>query len=280
MSINSQTSSLAIHELANTLGASRHPIVIDVRRQPAFDASERLICASRRVAPDNIVEWQKQIPPHSKIVAVCVHGHEVSQNAAAALCELGHDASYLTGGIEAWLEAQLPSIRKSNICDGSATTRWITRERPKIDRIACPWLVQRFIDPNAEFLYAPTAEVFDRASELGAISSDIPGAEFSHRGDACSFDTFLEVFDLRDAALSSLAKIIRGADTSRLDLTLQSGGLYAISLGLSGLIADDHQLLSSGMLLYDALYRWQRDLQGESHNWPPQMPQRMVRQRQ
>lgn len=147
--------------------------------------------------------------------------------------------------------------------------KWITRERPKIDRIACPWLVARFIDKEPEFLYVPVDQVFLIAERESAIAYDIPGAELSHVGDKCSFDAFLERYALTDAALEQLAVIVRGADTSRLDLTPQSAGLFAISLGLSALYTDDHAMLAQGMIVYDALYAWCRSCQGETHNWPP-----------
>lgn len=147
--------------------------------------------------------------------------------------------------------------------------KWITRERPKIDRIACPWLIGRFIDPEAEFLYVPAGEVQTRAAQTGAIAYDVPGVELTHVGERCSFDAFLEKYRLDDPALLQLADIVRGADTSRLDLTPQSAGLYAISLGLSRVYADDHALLAQGRVLYDALYAWCRDGQGETHAWPP-----------
>ncbi|MGE8100516.1 chromate resistance protein ChrB domain-containing protein [Pseudomonas fluorescens] len=149
--------------------------------------------------------------------------------------------------------------------------RWITRERPKIDRIACPWLITRFIDPQAEFLYVPSKDVLRLAAEKDATPYDIPGVELSHVGELCSFDAFLKKYQLSDPALQHLAKIVRGADTSRLDLTPQSAGLYAISLGLSQRFADDQEMLSHGLIMYDALYAWCKECQGETHNWPPQM---------
>jgi hypothetical protein len=149
--------------------------------------------------------------------------------------------------------------------------RWITRERPKIDRIACPWLITHFIDPEAEFLYVSSREVLQIAAEKDATPYDIPGVELSHVGELCSFDAFLKKYQLSDPALQQLAKIVRGADTSRLDLTPQSAGLYAISLGLSQRYADDHEMLAHGLIMYDALYAWCKECQGESHNWPPQM---------
>jgi hypothetical protein len=147
--------------------------------------------------------------------------------------------------------------------------RWVTRERPKIDRIACPWLIRRFIEADAEFLYVPADQVMKVAQETGAIPYDVPGVELSHVGELCSFDAFLAKYKLTDKGLQQLGLIVRGADTSRLDLTPQSAGLYAMSLGLSGLFTDDHEMLRHGMVMYDALYTWCVRLQGETHNWPP-----------
>lgn len=149
--------------------------------------------------------------------------------------------------------------------------KWITRERPKIDRIACPWLIGRFIDKEAEFLYVPSADVLKVAACSGATPYDIPGVEFTHVGELCSFDAFLKRYDLHDPALQQLAAIVRGADTSRLDLTPQSAGLYALSLGLSQNFTDDHEMLRHGMVMYDALYAWCQHCQAETHNWPPKM---------
>ena len=149
--------------------------------------------------------------------------------------------------------------------------KWVTRERPKIDRIACPWLILRFIDAQAEFLFVPAAEVLAVAKATGATPYDIPGVEMSHVGERCSFDAFLAKYGLADPALQQLAVIVRGADTSRLDLAPQSAGLYALSLGLSHLFADDHEMLRHGLVMYDALYAWCRACQGETHDWPPKM---------
>ena len=149
--------------------------------------------------------------------------------------------------------------------------KWVTRERPKIDRIACPWLIHRFIDPHAEFLYVPAADVMQVARDSGATPYDIPGVEVGHVGELCSFDAFLAKYKIADPALRQLAQIVRGADTSRLDLTPQSAGLYAISLGLSIAYPDDHEVLRHGMVMYDALYAWCKGGQGETHNWPAVM---------
>jgi hypothetical protein len=149
--------------------------------------------------------------------------------------------------------------------------KWVTRERPKIDRIACPWLILRFIDPEAEFLYVPAPQVLQVAANTSATPYDIPGVELSHVGELCSFDAFLGKHELSDPALLQLATIVRGADTSRLDLAPQSAGLYALSLGLSLVFADDHEMLRHGLVLYDALYAWCKSCQGEVHHWPPKM---------
>jgi hypothetical protein len=145
--------------------------------------------------------------------------------------------------------------------------KWVTRERPKIDRIACPWLVTHFIDPEAEFLYVPAGDVLKVSQDTGAIPYDIPGVEYGHDGELCSFDAFLNRHRLDDPALRQLAVIVRGADTGRLDLAPQCAGLLAISLGLSKSFADDHEMLRQGMVMYDALYAWVQQAQGERHNW-------------
>jgi hypothetical protein len=148
--------------------------------------------------------------------------------------------------------------------------KWVTRERPKIDRIACPWLIRRFVEADAEFLYVPTERVFEVAATTGAVPCDVPGAEpFTHVGELCSFDAFLTHYNLTDPALQRLAVIVRGADTDRLDLTPQSSGLLAVSLGLSASYQDDHEMLEHAMTVYDAFYAWCGEHQHETHNWTP-----------
>jgi rhodanese-related sulfurtransferase len=256
-------------ELARTLGSARHPLVVDVRRWPTFAASQHLICGSLYRPPEKLAEWTAELQTGHPVVVTCAHGHEVGQTAAAELRARGIDARYLSGGVEGWVEAGYPHLRKTDIYDGTRATSWVTRARPKIDRIACPWPIRRFIDPLANFHYVPSDQVVAEASTRNAIPFDIPGVTFSHRGETCTFDSMIEDFGLQDEALRKLARIIRGADTSRLDLTAQSSGLYAISLGLGDLIEDDHALLEAGLSIYDGLYRWQRDLTTESHSWPP-----------
>jgi hypothetical protein len=147
--------------------------------------------------------------------------------------------------------------------------KWVTRERPKIDRIACPWLIARFIDDEAEFLYVPADQVRKVAEETGAIPYDVPDVELSHVGELCSFDAFLEKYELDEPALGELAAIVRGADTGRLDLAPQAPGLLAISLGLSARFKDDHEMLRHGLVMYDALYAWLTQARDETHGWPP-----------
>ncbi|MBL7716619.1 MAG: chromate resistance protein [Bdellovibrionales bacterium] len=148
--------------------------------------------------------------------------------------------------------------------------KWITRERPKIDRIACPWLISRFIDRDAEFLYVPKERVLSVASETDATPYDVPDVELTHEGELCSFDAFLKKYKLNDPALHKLAVIVRGADTARLDLAPQAAGLLAVTLGLSKNLQDDHEMLKHGIVIYDALYTWCESLEHETHDWKPQ----------
>lgn len=143
--------------------------------------------------------------------------------------------------------------------------KWVTRERPKIDRIACPWLIARFIDPEAEFLYVPAGEVMKVAGETGAIPYDVPGVKYGHEGELCSFDAFIKHHNLSDPALHELAVIVRGADTGRPELAPQCPGLLAMSLGLSAMYQDDHEMLKHGMVMYDAFHAWLKNASGETH---------------
>jgi rhodanese-related sulfurtransferase len=261
--------SISTEELYQGLGTAAAPLILDARRAPAFDADDRIIAGAIRCPPEEIAKWKPDSGDSRPVVTYCVHGHEVSQSAAETLRSFGVQAKYLTGGIGAWVEQGLPTRRKT----GPLSHQWVTRERPKIDRVACPWLIRRFVDPKATFLYVPTDNVFAVAAETGAVAYDIPGAEpFSHDGDLCSFDGFLNVYDIRDPALGTLALIVRGADTGRLELTPQSAGLLAVTLGLSANCAiDDQAMLEHSMPIYDALYAWCRSLRGETHGWNPNL---------
>ena len=244
--------------LARSLSSPRAPLVIDVRRNERFLESNSLIDGALHRDPERVEEWKRTLPANAEVVVYCVHGHEVSQNVAKAL-----GARYLEGGMEAWAG---PKQAKPK----GGATRWVTRERPKIDRIACPWLIRRFIDRQAEFFYVPSSQVLDIAKAREAIPYDIADVRFSHEAERCSFDAFLRHYRLQsDPALRELAAIVRGADTNRLDLAPQAAGLAALSLGLSSNFRDDHAMLQHGMVMYDALYAWCKEGKSEVHTWNP-----------
>ena len=253
--------SISAATLRQSIRSSEPPLVIDVRRRERFLEARDLIRGALRRDPERVAEWAKTLPRAASVVVYCVHGHEVSQNVAKAL-----GGRYLEGGIEAWRENGGELFKKPK----DSSSRWVTRERPKIDRIACPWLVKRFVDPEAEFLYVPAADVRHVAAERDAEPYDIPDVRFSHEGERCSFDAFLKVYRLTDPALAELAIIVRGADTGRLALAPQAAGLAAISLGLSRCFRDDHEMLEHGMVMYDALYTWCKEGKAEAHTWNPE----------
>jgi rhodanese-related sulfurtransferase len=262
----SKPPSLSPQDLYSAIGVGRAPLVLDVRHAAAFDADQTPLVGALRRDPSAVESWRNALPKDLKVLVYCAHGQEVSQGAAIELRDAGIEAYYLEGGIAGWVALGLPRRNKTQ----TVPNEWVTRERPKIDRIACPWLIRRFIDSDAKFLYAPTEKVFDVARETGAIAYDIPGAEpFSHDGELCSFDAFLKVYGIEDPALDALAVIVRGADTARLELAPQSPGLLALSLGLSVNFADDHEMLEAGMVMYDAIYAWCRSAQGQGHDWNP-----------
>lgn len=241
-------------DLYARLGTAAAPLLIDVRKAEAFSADDRLIVGASHRPPQDVARWQGELPAGRPVVAYCVHGHEVSQGVAAALRKAGMAASYLEGGIAGWKDKQLPTRKKRD----ASENKWVTREHPKIDRIACPWLISRFVKPDAEFIYVPPNDVAKVASEVGGTPYDIKNVEFGHVGDRCSFDAIVRAYDIHDAALDHLATIVRGADTSRPDLTPQCEGLLAISYGLSSNFPNDHEMLKHGLVMYDALYTWCR----------------------
>ncbi len=255
--------SISIDAFRELLGTFPPPQVLDVRRTPAFEGDPNVIPGSVRCTTEAVPGLVGMVEPWRPVVAVCRHGHEVSMDAATRLASAGYDARPLDGGIERW------RAEGGSVVPWRAATRWVTRERPKIDRIACPWLVRRFVDPSARFFYVPNAEVRTFAAAHDATPYDIPDVDYSHRGDECSFDAFVRRHGLADPALATLASIVRGADTGALDLAAQAPGLLAVSLGLSRMIADDHAMLRFGMLVYDALYAWCREAAGEAHGWNP-----------
>jgi rhodanese-related sulfurtransferase len=257
-------SAITPHELQQRLTAFPPPALIDVRRQPAFDADPAVIAGAMRHAPDTIARWAAGLEPWRAVVVYCVHGHEVSQDAAAALQARGLAVQFLAGGLEGWRAAG------NTTAAYRAPTRWVTRERPKIDRIACPWLIRRFLDPAAEFFYVPNADVRTFAAANQAEPYDVPDVRYAHAGPACSFDAFVRLHELGHPALDALATIVRGADTAALDLAPQAPGLLAASLGLSAMFSDDHAMLKWGMLVYDSLYAWCRAAHGATHGAYPE----------
>lgn len=260
-------------ELSEQLQSDAPALVIDVRKNEAFLASTYVLPGALRRDPQRVEHWALTLPTARTVLVACVHGHEVSQNTAAALRQHGIHAQFLEGGIENWREQGLPMFAKA----ADSATRWVTRERPKIDRIACPWLVRRFVDANAQFLYVPAAHVQAVAAAEQATAYDVNAAvadtPFTHDGALCSLDAFIKIYRLGgDAALARLAHIVRGADTDQLQLAPQAAGLLALSLGMSRSHADDHAMLDAMMPVYDALYTWCRDAvagQDEPHNWKP-----------
>ncbi len=264
-------------KLFRLIGTPRAPLLLDVRSAEDYEADPRLIPGAIRADDQALAAFAAPTGAGSavgSVVAVCEAGHRRCQGAAAWLRAEGVACEYLEDGYEAWRAAGLPMISPDKLParDAQGRTVWVTRARPKIDRIACPWLIRRFVDPRAVILFVAPSEVLGVAERYGAAPFDIKGVFFSHRDELCSFDVMLAEFGLSVPALDRLARIVRGADTARLELEPEAAGLLAISLGLSRMYADDLEQLDAGMLVYDALYRWARDASDETHNWPTNKP--------
>ena len=259
---------------ARLIGTPDTPLFVDVRKGEDFAASDYFIPGAVRWNYDAGDAPPAEFANARTAVAYCVKGLHVGISGAEKLREKSLDASFLEGGLRQWMEAGAMSVRKRPDLGvtGESVSRWVTRARPKIDRIACPWLVRRFIDPRAQFFYVSTDEVFAFAKANNAVAYDIPGAPLEHDGERCSFDNFLLAFELKSPALDRLAAIVRGADTDALNLAPESAGLLAISLGFSKNIQDDHAMLDAMMPVYDALYRWILDATDEKHNWTKRVP--------
>jgi rhodanese-related sulfurtransferase len=240
--------------------------LIDVRPKDDFDSSPRLIPGSARRTHSDVSQWAGEFTGQSAVV-ICSHGAALSQGTAAWLRHAGVAADVLEGGFEGWARTALPLLTASKIppLDGQGRSVWVTRARPKVDRIACPWLIRRFIDPRAVFLFVAASEVPDVAERYGAVPFDLDGVFWSHRGDKCTFDLMIDEFGLTTEPLLRLATIVRGADTGRPNLAPQAAGLLAVSLGLSRMYTDDLAQLEAGLSLYDAFYRWCRDAVEETH---------------
>ncbi len=251
--MDDDTSSISPVDLYARLGSALAPTVVDVRRDAPAPESGRMVVSAFYCAPEEVKRWSN-VPVSQPVVVYGSEGQDVSQSVAHALRAAGVESFYLEGGIAGWIEKGLPTRRVGTTAAG----RWVTRERPKVDRIACPWLIKRFIDPRSEFLYVPAEQVLEVAKATGATPYDITYVEFGHHGDRCSFDAIVSTYDIKDPALDHLALIVRGADTSRPDLAPQCQGLLALSHGLSSRFADDHEQLKHGMIIYDTFYQWCR----------------------
>jgi rhodanese-related sulfurtransferase len=248
------------------IGLPRAPAIVDVRTPDEIRVDPSVIPSARLFDPDAISSWAGQYADRA-VVVYCQRGQKHSEGAAAWMRGAGVDAQVLEGGFEEWRRAGEPRLDASKVPprDASGRAVWVTRARPKIVRIACPWLIRRFIDPAARFLYVPPSGVKATAERFGATPFDVDGLQWSDRGERCTFDVMLAELGLATSALSRLALIVRGADTGRLDLAPQSAGLLAASLGLSRMYRDDLAQLDAAMALYDAFYRWCRDAVDETH---------------
>jgi len=260
---------ITVTQLSRLIGTPESPVIIDVCIDTDFDEDPRLIPSAFRFDFLNISTLAPTLI-NKRTVIYCHKGKKLSMGAAAILRTHGVQAEYLSGGVCAWRDAQLAMVPAEKIPHSDAHTGsvWVTKQRPKIDRIACPWLIRRFVDPSAEFLFVAQSAVVDVADRFNATAFDIEDVFWSHRADQCTFDTMLSEFQLSIPALHTMADIIRGADTNRHDLTPQSAGLVAVSLGLSRMYRDDLAQLDAGMGIYDALFRWARDAVDEQHDWP------------
>jgi rhodanese-related sulfurtransferase len=263
------TTEITVAQLSRLVGLPTSPRLIDVRTEEDHAADPRLLPGARRRDHAAIPRWQEEYRG-KPVIVVCQKGLKLSQGVAAWLRHAGIDAQTLEGGLAAWRAAGQLLVKADQLPprDDRGRTVWVTRARPKVDRIACPWLIRRFVDPDAAFLFVAPSEVLPVAERFGAAPFDIDGVLWSHRGPACTFDTMLEELGLESAPLLHLATIVRGADTARLDLAPQAAGLLAASLGLSRMYRDDLAQLAAAMELYDAFYRWCRDATEETHNWP------------
>jgi rhodanese-related sulfurtransferase len=260
--------SISPDKLFRLIGTNNSPAIIDVRPDGGG-----LIPGSIRRRAEQVADWRSCVAA-SKVVVTCVHGGSISAGVAAWLRHHGVDAQILEGGFDAWAGLHLPVLNEKILParDDQGRTVWVTRARPKVDRIACPWLIRRFVDPAAVFLFVSPQDVVGVAEKFDGAPFDVEGVFFSHRGDLCTFDTMVGEMGLQGfEPLQRLAIIVRGADTAHPELAPQAAGLVAASLGLSRMYADDLEQLEAGMLIYDAFYRWCRDAD-ETHDWVSHTP--------
>lgn len=260
---------ISVQQLSKLIGTHNCPKIIDVRIDEDFNADPFLIPGAIRHPFDDVSSLAPSLVGQS-VVLYCQKGLKISQGSVAILRTMGINAENLKGGQFAWADAKLPQIANSIIPPRNqfGQTVWVTRHRPKIDRIACPWLIRRFVDPNAQVLFVAPSQVLLVAEKFNATPFDVEDVFWSHRGDDCTFDTMVKEFGLQTDAMLRLADVVRGADTNSHELAPECAGLLAISVGLSRLYKDDLEQLEAGLMLYDALYRWARDGFDEGHDWP------------
>lgn len=266
---------ISIDKLVRLIGTPACPVLVDVRPFSDLQTDPRLIPGSKPRSWEAVAAWGAAVRGRS-VVTICRDGQQHSHGVAAWLRSEGVTAEALEGGISDWSAAEHPMvpIDKLRNRDERGRTVWVTRSRPKVDRIACPWLIRRFVDPDAVFLFVPPSEVRAVAARFDGEAFDIDGPDvfWSHRGELCTFDVMVAELGLTTEPLLRLATLVRGADTARPDLAPEAAGLLAASLGLSRIYADDLEQLDAGMTLYDAFYRWCRDATDEGHNWPTNKP--------
>lgn len=271
----SSPTEITVPQLSRLIGTPNVPVIIDVCIDEDFNLDPRLVPSAFRHSFRDIASLVPTL--HGKrVVVYCQKGGKLSQGTAAILRDHGIETETLEGGQLAWAAAGEMSVPASSIPNTNMEGRtvWVTRHRPKIDRIACPWLIRRFVDPRAQFLFVAPSQVMDVAEKFDATPFDVEDVFWTHRGDRCTFDIMVEEFVLESDAMARLATIVRGADTDRHDLAPQAAGLLAASLGLSRMHRDDLEQLDASMVLYDAFYRWARDAVNETHDWPTTSVQR------
>ncbi|PZW45072.1 hypothetical protein C8P66_11288 [Humitalea rosea] len=262
-----------VPHLLRLIGTPEAPVLLDVRAEDDRAIDPRLLPASRCRDHATVAEWAPNYAGRAVVVA-CQHGMRISEGVAAALCQAGASATVLEGGFQAWDDAGGPLVRPDHMPprDTWGRTLWVTQAEPKIDRVACPWLIRRFVDPEAVFLFLAPAEVEQVARRFGATPFDIEGVFWGHRGRDCTFDTMLDEFGLESETLERMADIVRRAGSGSFDEVPEAAGLLAASLGFSRMYRDDLSQLDAAISLYDAFYRWSRDVVRAVPAWPALQP--------